>query len=123
MTSTDASISTTDVKDVEKPHRIHVYNQNMNGFDRMDQKATYYSSFDRKTVKWWKKLFLWLHKLAQVNSLILYNFTREETAKPYPLKRFKQDLLRQLARSAADSLTGERPRQVRPPSQSPMEPL
>ena len=41
----------------EIPEIIHRYNLSMNGCDRLDQSVSYYSNIDRKTVKWWKRIF------------------------------------------------------------------
>ena len=50
------------------------YNKYKTGVDRSDQMLSYYS-FERKTIKWWKKLFFHLFDLAVVNAHILHNKT------------------------------------------------
>lgn len=58
---------------VEKPSIVALYHQQMSGVDLHDQLNGYYSCGDRKTLKWWKKVFLWGFEVAFVNSFILYN--------------------------------------------------
>ena len=55
-----------------KPAAVLAYNKYKTGVDRSDQMLSYYS-FERKTIKWWKKLFFHLFDLAVVNAHILYN--------------------------------------------------
>ena len=38
------------------PEMVHDYNAHMMGVDRMDQMMSYYS-FERKSIKWWRKYF------------------------------------------------------------------
>jgi hypothetical protein len=47
------------------------YNKYKTGVDRSDQMLSYYS-FERKTIKWWKKLFFHLFDLAIVHTHILH---------------------------------------------------
>ncbi|UYV66531.1 PGBD5 [Cordylochernes scorpioides] len=48
------------------------YNKHKAGVDRSDQLLSYYS-FQRRTMKWWKKLFFHIFGLTIVNSHIIYN--------------------------------------------------
>jgi len=57
-----------------KPAAVLAYNKYKTGVDRSDQMLSYYS-FERKTMKWWKKLFFHLFDLAVVNAHILHNKT------------------------------------------------
>ena len=81
---------------VEMPSVINSYNHNMNGCDRVDQSLSYYGQYSRKTIKWWKRIFLWILEVSQVNSHILYTLTRTPDEKKLPLLNFKQVLLKQL---------------------------
>ncbi len=54
-----------------KPLVVERYNKFMGGVDIADQFGCYYS-FDRRTVKWWRKLFFWLMEVSIVNAYILY---------------------------------------------------
>jgi len=53
------------------------YNKYKIGMDRSDQMLSYYS-FERKTIKWWKKLFFHLFNLVIVNAHILRNKTSKK---------------------------------------------
>ena len=68
-----------------KPRMIYEYNNSMNGCDRRDQMISYYNIFNKKTVKWWNRMF-------QVNSFILYCLTRDEGTRLVPLLEFKKIL-------------------------------
>ena len=50
---------------------------NMNNVDRADQLAVYYS-FERKTWKWWRKVFFWLIETIIVNSYVIYHKIAED---------------------------------------------
>jgi len=52
------------------------YNKYKTGEDRLDQMLSYYS-FERKMIKWWKKLFLHLCDLAVVSAHILHTKTNQ----------------------------------------------
>ena len=51
-----------------KPSIIHQYNHFVNGCDHMDPLVSYYNSLDRKTIKWWKRMFQWLGEVSQCNA-------------------------------------------------------
>jgi hypothetical protein len=55
-----------------KPDVILDYNINKTGVDHMDQLLSYHP-FDRKTIKWWKKVFFHMFLMACVNGYIVYN--------------------------------------------------
>ena len=57
--------------DRNKPVVIDSYNHAMGGVDKADQLAIYYC-FQRKSIKWWKKVFFWLLETSVVNCYILY---------------------------------------------------
>ena len=57
-----------------KPLVVDKYNQSMGGVDKADQFGVYYS-FDRRSVKWWRKLMFWLLEVSIVNTYILYRET------------------------------------------------
>ena len=56
---------------VMKPAIINWYNKYMGAVDRNDQLA-FYSAFNCRTVKWWKKSVFRLFNLAMVNAFILF---------------------------------------------------
>ena len=79
-------------KKTNNPDMIHNYNQSMNGCDRLDQLASYYSNVDRKAIKWWKRIFQWLIEIVQVNAYIIYTLTRDEKRKRKTFKNSKSSL-------------------------------
>jgi hypothetical protein len=54
-----------------KPKAVEIYNQNMGGVDLADQKLQVYLNVHR-TVKWWKKVMLYLLEASFVNANILW---------------------------------------------------
>ena len=56
--------------EIKKPYAVVKYNKFMKGIDRADQYLSYYSVL-RKTVKWWKKVVLYLLNCALFNALFL----------------------------------------------------
>ena len=89
----------------------------MNGCDRADQLAGYYNVFDRKTYKWWKKLFYWILELAQINARILFNKTRQNDnpqGKTCSLRSFKKTLIIQLEALAVSVMTPEEMKKSKP---------
>ena len=82
----------------EKPEVIQNYNAFMNSCDRVDQNAAYYPIFNRKTLKWWKKLYHRTIELIQLKALVFFN---ESHQNKMDLATFKRILLRQLVESAA----------------------
>ena len=99
---------------VSKPPLIIQYNHSMNGWDRMDQSVNYYGTFQRKTQKWWKKLFHSILAIAQVNSNILYSLTRPDSLAKVSLADFKDDLVKQLTKKDAD--LGAQHQIIQPPA-------
>jgi len=53
------------------------YNKYKTSEDILDQMLSYYS-FERKLIKWWKKLFLHLYYLAVVSAHILHTKTNKK---------------------------------------------
>jgi hypothetical protein len=60
-----------------KPYAVLDYNKYKIGVDRSDQMQSYYS-FEKKAIKWWKKLFFRLFDLVVVNAHILHNKTSKK---------------------------------------------
>ena len=77
------------------------YNLCMNGCDRVDQMVTYYGVYQRKTYKWWKKLFRWALKVVQNNAYVLYTLQRKNRPGKTSLLRFKLELVHGLTKYAA----------------------
>ena len=57
-------------REVEKPLVVECYTRFMGGVDRADQ-AMWYNLNIHKTLKWWKKVFMYLLEVSFVNSWIL----------------------------------------------------
>lgn len=66
------------LKSFDCPEAINFYNEFMAGVDRSDQYSTCYE-IDRKSQKWWKRVFYRLLMIAVSNSWIIYkNFKNEK---------------------------------------------
>uniref|UniRef100_A0A0B7B5W3 PiggyBac transposable element-derived protein domain-containing protein n=1 Tax=Arion vulgaris TaxID=1028688 RepID=A0A0B7B5W3_9EUPU len=84
----------------DKPFVIDCYNQSMNGCDKADQNIAYYCNFERRSKKWWKKIFFWLFEIAQYNSFILYKLSHLDEQKT-GFRDFKSMLVQQLLEHTA----------------------
>jgi hypothetical protein len=79
----DATIVNTGRKDrktnmeIKKPYAIVQYNKLMKGVDRADQYLIYYSIL-RKSVKWSKRVVLYLTNCAFFNAFFVYRTLRNE---------------------------------------------
>jgi hypothetical protein len=81
------------LRTVMKPACIELYNQYMGGVDLLDQKLEVYLSVHR-TVKWWKKVLVYLFEASFVNSRILFN-----SFHPFdgvPADKFRQEIVKSL---------------------------
>ena len=80
----------------QKPIAVIEYNKYMSGVDMIGQMIQYYK-FNRRTVKWWKKLFFHLVSLALINAQKLYNLhNSEEGQKTLGLFHFVSSLVEDL---------------------------
>jgi len=57
--------------EIKKPYTVVQYSKFMKGIDRADQYLSYYSLL-RKTVKWSKKMVLYLLKCVLFNTFFVY---------------------------------------------------
>jgi hypothetical protein len=87
----------------KKPLCICQYNLFMKGVDRADEYLSYYSLL-RKTVKWPKKVALWLTNCALLNSFQIY-----KELNPATKMRYKEFLLQVAKEWAADEMDLEEP--------------
>ena len=55
-------------------HNVHDYNKYMGAVDVSDQFLTY-TAVKRRTIRWWKKAFLYLFALSEVNTYLFYKET------------------------------------------------
>ena len=53
------------------PNTIKLYSKYMRGVDLSNQLISYYE-IDRRTYKWWKRIFFHLVDLSIINSFIIY---------------------------------------------------
>ncbi|XP_015189652.1 PREDICTED: piggyBac transposable element-derived protein 4-like [Polistes dominula] len=75
---------------IQKPGCIFDYNQHMKGVDRADQYLSYYPIF-RKTLKWFKKVALYLFNCGLLNAFKVYRHMNESCGKT---REFRDFLLR-----------------------------
>ena len=61
---------------IMKPSLMCSYNKCMGGVDSNDQ-LLQYSAYNRRSLKWWKKVALMLLNLSMTNAYILYNYWRK----------------------------------------------
>ena len=71
-----------------------------------DSLISYYNIFNRRTVKWYKRLFTWCIEVTQINAFILYCLTRAAETKATSLKSFKQMLIKELLAKANEIIPG-----------------
>ena len=64
---------------IKKPISFLKYNEHMSGIDRQDQMTSYYP-FERKTLKWYKKVGIHCIHLLLINSYFLYNKYAKKTS-------------------------------------------
>jgi hypothetical protein len=72
------SIQEREVEQINKPNCIVQYSKYMKGVDHADQYLSYYS-VDRKTVKWSKKVVLFLLNCTLFNSILVYKTLNKGT--------------------------------------------
>jgi hypothetical protein len=79
MTATNVPVRTKfGIQDKMKPDVIIDYNNNKTGVDHSDQLMSYYP-FDRRQVKWWKKVFFHMFMMMVVNSFIIHKSTQKKS--------------------------------------------
>lgn len=78
------------------PVALSDYNQNMNFVDKFDQNLTSYK-IDRKSKKWWHRIFFYLLDAAVVNSFVLYKELQLETM---TMKDFRREIVNFLVSKA-----------------------
>ena len=92
----------TVVKNKTKSAVVDMYNKYMYGCDLVDQKIGYYGIQNRKSVKWWKKLFHWIVEITISNAHVLYLLCKSgKKEEMLSLKNYKIQLIRSLCMEAA----------------------
>jgi len=105
--------------EVNKPVMILNYNMQMGGVDKCDQRLSYYS-LNRKTNKWWKKVFYRLFEMSIVNSLILFHKKYPELGKKKNAhKKFREMLVHELVQPYLDERSNKDIEQRGRPCQNP----
>lgn len=84
-----------DKKLIPCPTCIIDYNQNMGGVDLMDQQLSYYSLTQRRSIKWWKKVFWRLVDVTIINSWIIFRTNNPRSPIDTQFK-YRVELCRQL---------------------------
>ena len=76
---------------------VHDYNKYMGAVDLSDQFLTY-TAVKRRTIKWWKKVFLHLFALSEVNTYLFYKETmkRKANIKCMDHKSFRKELCKDM---------------------------
>lgn len=102
---------THDDQPIMKPSPIVDYNTHMGGVDLADQMAKYYH-MDRRTIKWYKKLFFHLLDLSVHNTYVIYQCHKQTQL---PALKFRLELIDRLLLAAGPDVEchggrGGRPR-------------
>ena len=87
------------------PTAIVDYNKWMGGVDLADQLLSYYSMTNRRTLKWWKKVFWRLVDITIINSWIIFH-TNNPTSEINSQKQFRLKLAEELVQSLLDLRSG-----------------
>lgn len=88
MDPTEKIVVTTRTGVKEKPKAVQDYIINMAGVDKSDQLMAY-MPLNRKTLKWWKKLFFHLFTLSLIQASILHELYQKTQRNPkISLKKF-----------------------------------
>ena len=92
-------------EDISKPDMIIAYNNSMVAVDRCDQLMSYYS-LDRKSRKWWVRVFFRLMEMSIVNAYSLFLMKHPEFKKKKSAhKVFREALTHQLVQPLLDHYT------------------
>ncbi|XP_069104408.1 piggyBac transposable element-derived protein 4-like [Argopecten irradians] len=81
---------------IVRPDCVLSYNKYIGAVDRCDQMVSY-NGFDRRTLKWWKKVFFHILGIAVLNSYIIY---KEMSQHPVLQRVFRREVVRQLVMEA-----------------------
>jgi len=88
--------------------------------DIVGQYASYYSLCERRSKKWWKKLFWQLFEIYQFNSYIIYSMANDSKI---GFLKYKRNLLSELARKSFVDLEGVISYERKTPGRPVTEPL
>lgn len=76
----------------KKPKPIVQYNAYMKGTDRLDQMMSYYPC-ERKTIRWYKKVFIHSLQMMMCNAFFLYNMKNAQEGRKISLYDFRLKVL------------------------------
>jgi len=94
------------LEEVSKPTCILDYNKHMSGFDLLDQTIPYYP-FTRKTLKWTKKVFLYMMEISVHNAFVLHK-AKSSRKKYNTLYKFVLQIISQFDRAQRVECCGGR---------------
>jgi len=94
------------LEEVSKPTCILDYNKHMSGFDLLDQTIPYYP-FTRKTLKWTKKVFLYMMEISVHNAFVLHK-AKSSRKKYNTLYKFVLQIISQFDRTQRAECCGGR---------------
>ncbi|KAI8733770.1 piggyBac transposable element-derived protein 4 [Biomphalaria glabrata] len=122
IVSTMAKAENREIKNKVKPAVVDTYNKYMYGCDLVDQKIGYYGLQNRKSIKWWKKLFHWIVEITISNAHVLYLMCKNgEKKEMLSLKKFKIQLVHALCMEAAAVMPPEEKDRRKPVVGRPMK--
>ena len=109
-----------DGEPITKPAAILDYNKHKVGVDLADQLSSYYS-WEKRSLKWYKKLFFHLFTVTVVNAFLLYNKRQaqldQEDRQKLTHADFRLELAKELLAQANEDEPDARRATGRPPSQ------
>lgn len=82
-------------KQTNKPEEVAVYNNHMSGIDRCDQMTATYAT-PRKTIRWYKKVILYLLDVTTWNAFYLYRKYCKGNSRQYRFIQFRDELIKSL---------------------------
>ncbi|KAJ2938070.1 hypothetical protein O0L34_g19392 [Tuta absoluta] len=98
-TEVNRKLKTGAVVPIPAPEIVAYYRYAMGGVDQNDRMVGEHE-FERKSTKWWKKVFYRLLKMAIVNAWVIY---REKVKRRCPMKDFLVDLSLEMVEYGKDT--------------------
>lgn len=84
---------------IMKPNLMHNYNKYMGGVDYNDQ-LLQYTAYDRRALKWWKKVAFRMLNICMTNAYILFSLWLDATTgKKITHVKYRQNVIKQLLSS------------------------
>ena len=95
-------------KIIEKPEPTYFYTKWMGGVDLGDQMMSYYS-FLRRSIKWWRKLFIHMLNMVMLNAFLLQ---KKYATNPLQHEEFREEIVKMLMREGIAGCALSLPAQV-----------